>query len=57
MTDVPHRGQRLGDVNITRIGVAVDIGHAPAIRVHDLEPAWNLLNGPWRRKTAVSLTS
>ena len=28
--------QRLGDLSIARIGVAVDIGHAPAIRVHDL---------------------
>ena len=28
-----------------------------AVSVNHLEPAWNLLNGPWRRRTVASLTS
>ena len=32
-------GQRLGDLSITLIGVAVDIGECLSVRVHDLEAA------------------
>ena len=37
--DRPIESQRLGDLSIVRIGMAVDIGEGLSIRVHNLEAA------------------
>ena len=44
--------QRIDDLDITRIGVTVDIGEALTVRVHDLESAVQGLNRPGCREAA-----
>ena len=44
--------QRFGDLGIVRISVAVDIGQALTVRVHDLESAVERLDRPWWREAA-----